>query len=277
MAKLSFPYLILGILLEKSYDYLRYNSKEDFLKSLMHEEITNKIKLKSDAAYYNIAFDLRRIVWIIEINPKEEFKNNLNKIYEIINSKLTLNEMHIIFENNRIIFINNVNENPYDKAWFRHLIKELEYKLPKYSFKIGVSKIFDSLNKLYTAYDEAKFCLENALKVEGENIQLFDDLIIYYVLNEISRHPQLTRLYEDTIKKLKDYDINYGTELVKTIGIYIENNYNVLKTSQDLYIHRNTLYKRLKKIENIIDLNMKESDKNFILSLGLRLDKLYNS
>ncbi len=277
MSKLSFPYLILGILLEKSYDYLRYNSKEDFLKSLMHEEITNKIKLKSDAAYYNIAFDLRRIVWIIEINPKEEFKNNLNKIYEIINSKFTLNEMHIIFENNRIIFINNVNENPYDKAWFRHLIKELEYKLPKYSFKIGVSKIFDSLNKLYTAYDEAKFCLENALKVEGENIQLFDDLIIYYVLNEISRHPQLTRLYEDTIKKLKDYDINYGTELVKTIGIYIENNYNVLKTSQDLYIHRNTLYKRLKKIENIIDLNMKESDKNFILSLGLRLDKLYNS
>lgn len=277
IAKLAFPYLILGMLLEKPYNYMRYNSKEDFLKSIIYKETTNKIKLKRDAAYYNITFDLRRIIWMIEINSKEELENDLHKIYEIIDNKFTLNEMHTIFEKNKIICINDIKENTYDKAWFRYLLKELEYKFPKHSFKIGVSKIFDSLYKLSTAHDEARFCLENALKVEEENIQLFDDLIIYYVLNEISRHPQLVRLYGDTIKKLKDYDINYGTELVKTISIYIENNYNVLKTAEDLYIHRNTLYKRLRKIESIIDLNMKESDKNFILSLGLKLDKLYNS
>lgn len=277
IAKLSFPYLILGMLLEKSYSYMRYNSKEDFLKSVIYKETTNKIKLKRDAAYYNITFDLRRIIWIIKINSKEELENELYKICEIIKNRITLNEMHIIFENNRIICINNIKEDSYDKAWFRHLLKELEYKFPKHSFKIGVSKIFDSLHKLSIAYDEARFCLENGLRVEGGNIQLFDDLIIYYVLNEISRHPQLIRLYEDTIKKLMDYDINYGTELVKTIRIYIENNYNVLKTAEDLYIHRNTLYKRLRKIESIIDLNMKESDKNFILSLGLKLHNLYNS
>lgn len=277
IAKLSFPYLIFGMLLEKSYNYSRYNSKEDFLKSVIYKETTNKIKLKRDATYYNITFDLKRIIWIIKINSKGELENELYKIYEIIKNRITLNEMHIIFEDNRIICINNIKENLYDKAWFRHLLKELEYKFPKYSFEIGVSKIFDSLDKLSIAYDEARFCLENGLRVEGGNIQLFDDLIIYYVLNEISRHPQLIRLYEDTIKKLMDYDINYGTELVKTIRIYIENNYNVLKTAEDLYIHRNTLYKRLRKIESIIDLNMKESDKNFILSLGLKLHKLYSS
>ncbi|QZY56628.1 PucR family transcriptional regulator [Crassaminicella profunda] len=276
IAKLSCSYLIVSMLLEKSYDYSRYNSKEDFLKSVIYKKITNKIKLKRDAAYYNITFDLRRIIWIMEINSKEELQNDLHKIYEIINNKVKYNKIHIIFENNKIICISSEKENIYRKTWFEHLLKEFEYKFPKYSFKIGVSKIFDSLDKLSIAYDEARFCLENGLKLEMGNIQLFDDLIVYYVLNEIARHPQLIRLYEDTIKKLKDHDINYGTELVKTISSYIENNNNVLKTAEDLYIHRNTLYKRIRKIESIIDLNIKSSDKNLIMSLGLKLHKLYS-
>ncbi|WZL72550.1 PucR family transcriptional regulator ligand-binding domain-containing protein [Clostridiaceae bacterium 35-E11] len=275
MAKLSFSYLIMGMLLEKSYHYLRYNSKEDFLKLVIYKEIANKIKLKRNAAYYNIAFDLKRSVWIIKVTSKEVCKSELYKISEIIQNKFDLNEIHIVFEKNCMICIHDQKENICHKNWFEHLLKELEYKFPVYHFKIGVSKTFNSLDQLSTAYNEARFCLESGLKAEEDAIQFFDDLIIYYVLNDISTHPQLIRLYEDTIKKINDHDRHYGTDLVKTIKSYIENSYNVLKTAEDLYIHRNTLYKRLRKIESIIDLNMKESDKNLVLSLGLKLHKLY--
>lgn len=276
MAKLSFSYLVMGMLLEKSYHYLRYNSKEDFLKLVIYKEITNKIKLKRNAAYYNITFDLKRIVWIIKVTSTEICKNDLYKICGIVQNKLDPNEIHIIFENDRMICIHDKKENVCHKAWFEHLAKELEYKFPAHYFKIGVSKTFNSLDQLSIAYNEARFCLESSLKAKEDAIQFFDDLIIYYVLNDISTHPQLIRLYENTIKKINDHDIHYGTALVKTISSYIENNYNVLKTAEELYIHRNTLYKRLRKIESIIDLNMKESDKNLVLSLGLKLHKLYN-
>jgi DNA-binding PucR family transcriptional regulator len=96
-------------------------------------------------------------------------------------------------------------------------------------------------------------------------------------LNEVLNNPQIIRIYEDTIKKLKDYDVNNGTELIGTLSCYIENNYNVLKTAEYLYIHRNTLYKRLKKIESIMELDIKNAHKNLIIGLGLKLHKLYSN
>lgn len=232
IASLSCPYLIVGIILEKSHDYLRYDSKESFLKAIIDNEVSNRMKLKRDAAYYNIAYDLKRVIWIIEIESKHELEVNFNNIRDLIKSKLDSVEIHIIHDNNSVICINNLNEKMYRKIWFQHLLKELEYKFPGCSFKIGVSKTFDSLDKLSIAYDEARFSLEKGSKIEGENIQLFDDLIIYYILNEVLNNPQIIRIYEDTIKKLKDYDVNNGTELIGTLSCYIENNYNVLKTAE---------------------------------------------
>lgn len=46
--------------------------------------------------------------------------------------------------------------------------------------------------------------------------------------------------------------------LMKTLTSWLENNMSIQKTSEKLYIHKNTLYYRLRKIENLTDLDVRK-------------------
>lgn len=277
IGKLAFPYLIVAMFLEISWNDLTYRSKDDFIRTILCKKYINRVKLKHGAAYYNISYNLPRIIWVLEMNSEEELKDVLDHIYEYINKNDIYDSRYILFENNKLICINRVKGQVYEEKWYESLRKEVLLKNPHCKVKIGISKIAESLDQLSVAYDEANFSLEVGELVEEGNIHFFNNLMVYYVLYEMCRSPVLIRLYESTVKKLREHDLKNSSELVKTLSSYIENNYNVYKTAEDLYIHRNTLYKRLRKIDSILDLNMKESEKRLVLSLSLKLNNLYSN
>ena len=67
------------------------------------------------------------------------------------------------------------------------------------------------------------------------------------------------REYEkDVIHKLIEYDENVENYMLDTIIAYFENMYNISKTAEALYIHRNTLIYRLNKIEELTGKSMKD-------------------
>lgn len=59
--------------------------------------------------------------------------------------------------------------------------------------------------------------------------------------------------------------------LLETIQIYIENLYNFSKTAKDLYIHRNTLQKRLERFEKMSKRSLKDSDDLYKIYTALKL------
>ena len=61
-------------------------------------------------------------------------------------------------------------------------------------------------------------------------------------------HPGVVQLYV--------YDLKNKTNLLETLKTYLECGENAVQTAQNLYIHRNTLYQRLKKINGIIHTNL---------------------
>ena len=69
------------------------------------------------------------------------------------------------------------------------------------------------------------------------------------------------------------------TEYLKTLDVYLENNCNVTKTAQDLHLHRNTMMYRIERIQEILQMDIKNPDIIFNLRLGVRakrIMKLYN-
>lgn len=277
LAKLAFPYLIVAIFLEIPWNDLTYRTKDEFIRTILYKKYINRVKLKHDAAYFNIQYNFPRIVWILEMDAKEEVEKVLEHFYEYINRDDVYDSRYILFENNKLICINKITGQVNEEKWYQGLCKEIQLKSSGSKLKIGISKVAESLDRLPVAYDEANFSLEIGEIVEEGNIHFFNNLMVYYVLYEMCRSPVLIRLYESTIKKLREHDLKNSSELVKTLSSYIENNYNVYKTAEDLFIHRNTLYKRLRKIDNILDLNMKESEKRLVLSMSLKLNNLYNN
>ena len=89
---------------------------------------------------------------------------------------------------------------------------------------------------------------------------------------------------EEDVRKLaeyKDSKVDYYT----TLKVYIENNMNLLHTAEKLFIHRTTLFHRLKHIEKIISADLTDSESRFRLLLSFKLmevdsenypEKIYN-
>lgn len=79
---------------------------------------------------------------------------------------------------------------------------------------------------------------------------------------KIKLQPQL-----EIISKTKNW-----IALKDTLNIYFSNNLNILKTSKDMAVHRNTVISRLTKINEILNLNPFALEDCFILRLILIMD-----
>lgn len=67
----------------------------------------------------------------------------------------------------------------------------------------------------------------------------------------------------------------YETLLLETVECYIQHTGNFSQTAKALYIHRNTLQKRLERFEELSGRNLKNSDDLLRISIALRLYKMH--
>jgi purine catabolism regulator len=81
---------------------------------------------------------------------------------------------------------------------------------------------------------------------------------------------------EETVGPLMEHDRAHGTELVKTLESYFECNGNVKKMASRLYTHYNTVIYRLRRIEGITGLDLRDPEARLNLQMGLKIARLRN-
>ncbi|MCC0664297.1 helix-turn-helix domain-containing protein, partial [Clostridioides sp. ZZV15-6597] len=99
-------------------------------------------------------------------------------------------------------------------------------------------------------------------------LNLFD-LIRYKTLDLINKDDVLNRLID--FNKIKSID----EELLSTGIKFINNDLNISKTSSDMFLHRNTLVYRLEKINEILNLDLKNFENAMIFYLSVKSYFLY--
>jgi sugar diacid utilization regulator len=244
--------------------------------------------VEKEAKFFNIEYNLKRFVWIINIRPLKEDHSDLltsekvplNIINETLNiAKASFYDDEAIANTSSIIFIRIKHEIPNEKLLrkYNSLLNTLEFQMPEYKFSIGLSRAYDNLNDLNLAYEDVIFSLRIGAKIfkNGKSVYAYDDLIIYHLLYKYPSNPILQRLYNNGIGKIYTYDRENNTQLFETIQILIKYNFNFSEAADKLFIHRNTLYQRLKRIEEITGLDMNNSEARLILQLGLKIHDLF--
>ncbi|WP_348981620.1 helix-turn-helix domain-containing protein [Desulfitobacterium sp. LBE] len=91
-------------------------------------------------------------------------------------------------------------------------------------------------------------------------------------------------LYKHDIQDLKEYrdqvlgDLRKdesGESLLEILKTFTMNQFDVNKTAQDLFIHRNTLRTRLSKIEAILDRPLDDMSTRLDLTAVLKIEQLH--
>ncbi|MFE9882013.1 helix-turn-helix domain-containing protein [Streptomyces sp. NPDC005784] len=96
---------------------------------------------------------------------------------------------------------------------------------------------------------------------------------LYALLFDTERVCELDRFISDSIGPLLAYDQRRGTDLVDTLSAYYVNRSNVAATARALFVHVNTLLKRLDRADTVLGLDRRREN-DLELQLGLRLHQL---
>jgi hypothetical protein len=126
------------------------------------------------------------------------------------------------------------------------------------------------LYDLRRSCDEARIALHYP-QVMGTKteIQYFADLGIFTPL--FSQELKVVKMFcRNTLEPLFDYDTKNESSLLPTLTELVNSNFNLKETAKNLFIHINTLYYRINKIEQLLNVNLSLMSTRVNLSTALK-------
>ena len=112
-------------------------------------------------------------------------------------------------------------------------------------------------------------------RLMDDDIIVFDQLGIFKILIQKNIYEEIERFYHETLDPLLQYDAKKGTELIRTLDAYFENNSNINRTSEVLFTHYNTVLYRMERIRAITGMDLNNPNDRLNLELALKVRKIY--
>lgn len=139
-------------------------------------------------------------------------------------------------------------------------------------FICGVSNSFHPFTDLIYYYEQAGIALRYG-RGSGQMFwtYFYDDCALQYLLHEASRILPARHLCSHKLLEIREYDEQNHTELYETLRVYLYNHQNAVRTARDLYIHRSTLFYRLDRLKNLMNVNLDNARERLYLEISYLL------
>ena len=170
------------------------------------------------------------------------------------------------FLSGAIVGLLRVQDEAEDMDVFLELLEQMDYFC-------GVSNPFTDLQKLDDCFHQAEFIVDLFSADSEQYLLTFQDCLLSYLLRQCSGKLPAAELEAQGIRILREYDARKGTDHLKTLETYLNNERSISRTAEALYIHRSSLLKRLDKIARLTDFDLDDADTRLYLRIYLRLMK----
>ncbi|GAF40352.1 purine transport regulator [Agrilactobacillus composti DSM 18527 = JCM 14202] len=169
----------------------------------------------------------------------------------------------------QVVLIIQASENP------QHVLKTLAQFLqtkidPRFQLKIGVSHAKLALAQLGNLYAEAKEAYTLA-EQSATTIQRFRPKEVSELLHLIPANEAQTFVAELLQPLLQMKNQSEAQDLQHTLWLYLYHHQQINKVAQELYIHRNTVVYRLKKLQQLLAIDLQDPEVTQRLFIALLL------
>lgn len=236
------------------------NTEKELLKELIFNKNLNIDKIhelirisniKGSNIYFSAVFKSNNINLIKNEHLIATIKN---KVSLVCNTYIA-----DIFNNEVIILIGVDSEDLYleVKTKLKSIYEESnhENKLylvlgDKYKNLISIKDSYHDAIRAYELYDYNNW---------NDTFIDYSKLGFYKILFDINSINKLRNYSEEVLNPLMKINEKSNLNLIETLKCYLINDCNLLKTSDELFIHRNTLIYRLNKIKEVLDNNLENA------------------
>jgi len=260
--------------LTESYYQKTHDLFHDFLQCKENYLLTQKaVELGLDLASNNLV-----ILIHIPSHMDIQFTHiQVHKLISLIKESLHEHTPIIFGYRNKITILcqfSTHSQKNYLLSNLKNIQKSWKY-LYEGDIKIGVGSSYQELESIQKSYTEADKAITYLVSKRLRGIMNFEAIGINRLF---INHPneELNAFINEVFLPLQTEN-DQSLMLEQTLLVYMENDRTPGKTAQLLHIHVNTLYKRLKKIEEILNISLTDTEDILKLQLACYLRKTSNS
>lgn len=264
----------------------------DLLEDLISGNFSMEETVIRRASFLNFNLNAKLAVFIINIDHFEKYviyqaNHRENHIQEIKNQ--TFENTHHAFlsylggvmlhiKSNCIVGLigidGEINEQKLRNE-FQGICSKIKKRFPKINISVGMGKSYKGVRNIKNSYEEA----EIALRVDrymngGDKVIFFQELGPYRFLYELKGSESMKVFHDEILGELKQYDIQNHANLINTLIGYFKNDCNYKHTAEEMFIHKNSVIYRIRKVEEITGLKLSSPEDRFNLQLCVKLQYL---
>jgi len=268
--------IISNVVSEKLQDnHLFNNTKgniyEYFLLELLEESIKDENTKLERLKIVDLNYENSIYIFNIDLS---NYKSNHSPDYLRNSLESLVPNARSIFYHEHIVLLAESNK---DNYFSNKTIESFTSFLNKEGLLVGMSTGFDYILDFRNYYLQAF----NALQL-GKNLGLkgpiffYENLRFYDLLNQVPNQANLLKYCHPKVITLKKYDEKNKTNYFETLYYYLKYNGNINLTAEKLFIHRNTMGYRMQKIEDILEMDLKDGENIFQLNYSIRILTMMN-
>lgn len=172
---------------------------------------------------------------------------------------------------NQVTLIVRLNDGNEKKEFLKQLeeVVNLWSSNPSAQLSAGLGTVYDSITQVAKSYKEAKVALSYQISRGDKSVMEYAHLGINRLFIEQDTEV-INQFTNEVFNPLNEFD-HPDNVLTETLLTYYESNRSASETAKNLYIHVNTLYQRLKKIEDILNVSFKVPEDSLRLNIACYL------
>ncbi|MGX7420523.1 PucR family transcriptional regulator [Carnobacterium gallinarum] len=266
--------------------------RRDFFDQLLHGQIETLTQLNDFHSSLDPALDYTVLIFSIDIQLAETenlvrkkqsedrlmkslsaaFSTHTQTKYQHVHAFSKRQQLIVLLGTDKKLAMTNLHKKITTIAEELVIYLEITQKYPIHVYcAIGSTTPLLQTSKSYREAKKVIAFLKNHKKDQW--IYHFNDFYFEAFLEDTISEETAQAFSHHYLDALISYDQENGTELVKTLNVYLNNHLNIAVTSRKLFIHRNTLLYRVEKIKTLTQLNMEQEENTLALRLALKLYK----
>lgn len=257
--------LLIASVFYKNYAVLEKERtfQDAFFRDILQGKISSEIEITNKARTFRWNMEFPQLIVVIKVliddekKKKEAYEHILDSklIEKILEEKMLINKSKfksVYLDDSLVLFINVISANNVKESAIEIGNLIVEKLKEKVKIGVGISNIINGINRFPSAYKEAHNSLTvGAILNKAPFVSHYDDYKMFNIIKEVKDTAVLTKYVEDKLGKIIEYDKTTNMNLMETLKILIEDNFNAKKAAKRLFVHYNTLRYRIDRIKEL--------------------------
>lgn len=264
---------------------LAQKCSSELIEDILNNRIDDQSEIIQRGRLANWDLNLNYQLYLFSINAEKNIPTEdayyfyevkervMQRLHTLMQNEISREYILFSYEKNIVLLINYQEAEAIIKNDIKEIKEELTNKIEKFYFNIGAGSFIKDVGQIAESYQQASYVIDFLKATERKNvIYYYNQLGIMRLLWQINQE-ELKEFTTEYLAKLIEYDKGNSTEWLDTLGVYLEEGGSIQQAAKRLFIHPNTMSYRVKRIKEILGIDLQDQEVQLNLLAAYKICK----